>query len=133
MRELLYEAAGHYREGRSFAEQGDLNAALSSFDRALEDLHAVKPQRMRDILLAQVYLSRYELCRERDRKRAAMDLRWGYSYARTTMEPTVRLHAEELWRQELTHYQAQARDGKNRQKEGPARKRRGRGRRKRRS
>ena len=98
MRELLYDAAKHYRRGRALAERGDVRGAMHAYRDALKDLHAVKPQRMRDVLLAQVYLSRYVIGREVDRRRADSDLRTGYSYARTTHEPHVRLMAEELWR-----------------------------------
>jgi hypothetical protein len=101
MRELLYNAARHYRKGKALAERGDARAAMSAFEEALRDLHAVKPQRMRDVLLAQVYLSRYQTGRETDPESAAGDLRRGYSYARTTHEPLVRRLAEELWRESL--------------------------------
>lgn len=71
---------------------------MAEFERALSDLHAVKPQRMRDVLLAQVYLSRYQIARDSNQESAALgDLRRGYSYARTTMEPVVRKLAEQLW------------------------------------
>ncbi len=98
MRELLYDAAKHYRHGRALAERGDVRGAMQAYREALKDLHAVKPQRMRDVLLAQVYLSRYVIGRDVDRRRADSDLRIGYSYARTTHEPHVRQLAEELWR-----------------------------------
>jgi hypothetical protein len=97
MRELLYDAAKHYRHGRALAERGDVRGAMQAYRDALKDLHAVKPQRMRDVLLAQVYLSRYVIGRDVDPRRADSDLRTGYSYARTTHEPHVRLMAEELW------------------------------------
>jgi len=101
MRELLYDAARHFRRGKALAERGDARGALVAYDEALLDLHAVKPQRMRDVLLAQVYLSRYLIARRDDPARADSDLRTGYSYARTTQEPTVRDVAESLWRERL--------------------------------
>jgi hypothetical protein len=101
MRELLYNAARHYKKGKALAERGDARGATTSFEAALRDLHAVKPQRMRDVLLAQVYLSRYQIARSTDPRGAAGDLRRGYSYARTTHEPMVRQLAEELWRESL--------------------------------
>jgi hypothetical protein len=101
MRELLYNAARHYKKGKSLAERGDARGAMVSYEQALRDLHAVKPQRMRDVLLAQVYLSRYQIGRETDPRGAAGDLRRGYSYARTTQEPVVRRLAEELWRERV--------------------------------
>ena len=101
MRELLYDAAKHYKKGKALAERGDVRGALQAYGQALRDLHAVKPQRMRDVLLAQVYLSRYQIPREGDSEAALADLRWGYSYARTTQEPSVRRLAEELWRKRV--------------------------------
>jgi len=67
----------------------------------VSDLHAVKPQRMRDVLLAQVHLSRYQIAVNSKHKDAMNDLRFGYSYARTTQEPKVRELAESLWQQHL--------------------------------
>ena len=95
MRELLYEAAKHYRRGKSLAERGDTRGAGVAFEEALRELQAVRPQRMRDVLLAQVYLSRHQL--DPDAAEAAADLRLGYAYARTTAEPNVRAIAERLW------------------------------------
>ncbi len=96
-RELLYNAAKHFKRGRALAARGDVRGATVAYDDALRDLHATRPQRMRDVLLAQVYLYRYQIAREVDSKFAERDLRLGYSYARTTGEPTVRTLAEELW------------------------------------
>lgn len=101
MREILYQAADHYTRGRTLAEQGNTAAALREWRQAARDLHAVMPQRMRDVLLAQVYLACYGVSKDTDPERAVADLRAGYSYARTTREPAVRLHAEELWREHL--------------------------------
>ena len=95
MRELLYEAAKHYRRGKSLAERGDTRGAGVAFEEALRELQAVRPQRMRDVLLAQVYLSRHQL--DPDAAEAPSDLRLGYAYARTTAEPNVRAIAERLW------------------------------------
>ena len=94
MRELLYDAADHFKRGKALAEGGDVRGALRSFEDALSDLHAVKPQRMRDVLLAYVHLSRYELAASLDSASADSDLRLGYSYARSTGEPAVRKLAE---------------------------------------
>jgi hypothetical protein len=94
MRELLYEAAKHYRHGKSLADRGDGRGAAVAFEAALRELQAVRPQRMRDVLLAQVYLSRHQLNPE---TRDLSDLRLGYAYARTTAEPSVRALAEGLW------------------------------------
>lgn len=106
MRELLYKAAEHYKQGKNLADQGDVRAALQAYREALRDLHAVQPQRMRDVLLAHVYLARYQLAVRRNNSQADSDLRMGYSYARTTKEPVVRELAEKLWK-EAVHYKRQ--------------------------
>jgi hypothetical protein len=95
MRELLYEAAKHYRRGKALADRGDARGAAVAFEDALRELLAVRPQRMRDVLLAQVYLSRHQL--DLDASQSPADLRLGYAYARTTAEPNVRAQAERLW------------------------------------
>lgn len=101
MRELLYNAGGHLRRGRALAEAGRRREALQAYADALRDLHAVKPQRQRDALLAHVYLARYGLAPDKRDKAAQHDLRLGYSYARTSAEPGVRVLAETLWQQFL--------------------------------
>ncbi len=101
MRELLYNAAKHFKRGEALASQGDTGGALDAYSDALRDLHAVKPQRMRNALLSQVYLSRYGVAKRLGAASADADLRMGYSYARTTREPAVRVLAETLWREHL--------------------------------
>ena len=101
VRELLYSAAEHYQLGKALDEQGNWRGALNAYSDALRDLHAVKPQRMRNALLAQVYLSRYQVAKQLRMSRADSDLRLGYSYARTTREPAVRELAETLWKTHL--------------------------------
>lgn len=101
MRELLYSAADHFKRGRTLAEQGDLAGAMQAYEAALNELHAVKPQRMRDVLLAQVHLYRYQAAQAAAVRDALHDLRLGYSYARTTREPAVEELAEALWREYL--------------------------------
>lgn len=108
MQELLYEAARHYKRGKALAERGDLRGALAAYTEALRDLHAVQPQRMRDVLLAQVYLSRYQIALKAGVKGADSDLRQGYAYARTTKEPSVRRLAEQLWEAHLERQTAKA-------------------------
>ena len=97
MRELLYNAGGHLQRGRKLAAAGDRRGALAAYAEALSDLHAVRPQRQRDALLAHVYLARYKLAADRFDRAAQHDLRVGYAYARTGGEPGVRALAEELW------------------------------------
>lgn len=101
MHELLYEAAAHYRRGRELEAAGQREEALAAWDAALKDLHAVRPQRMRDVLLAQVYLACHQASRDSDRPDSLRSLRFGYSYARTTREPSTRLLAEQLFREHL--------------------------------
>ena len=101
MRELLYNAADHVRRGKALAEAGNRQGALKAYADALRDLHAVKPQRQRDVLLAHVYLSRFQLAPNKRDKAAQHDLRVGYSYARTAAEPGVRYLAETLWQAHL--------------------------------
>ena len=108
MRELLYNAGGHLRRGRELAEADDRRGALKAYADALRDLHAVKPQRQRDVLLAHVYLARYSLAPDKRDRAAQHDLRVGYSYARTTGDPTVRLLAENLWEGYLKEKHLQA-------------------------
>lgn len=96
MRELLFSAARHFKRGKALAERGDVRGAAVAYHEALLDLHAVRPQRMRDVLLAQVYLSRARIEADVDPDRADADFRLGYSYARTTQEPHVRLLAEQM-------------------------------------
>lgn len=101
MRELLYDAAEHYKRGVILAERGDVRGAMAAYAAAMRDLHAVKPQRMRDVLLAQVHLSRYKVALDVDPDDALEDLRLGYSYARTTREPSVQELAQTLWHEHL--------------------------------
>jgi hypothetical protein len=111
VRELLYNAGGHLRRGRALAEAGDRQGALKAYAEALRDLHAVKPQRQRDVLLAHVYLARYSLAVDKAAEAALHDLRLGYSYARTSAEPGVRGLAENLWQQHLAQKSAQPEHG----------------------
>jgi hypothetical protein len=101
VRELLFSAARHFKRGKALAERGDVRGAAVAYQEALSDLHAVKPQRMRDVLLAQVYLSRARIEADLDPERAEADFRLGYSYARTTQEPHVRMLAERMRRERL--------------------------------
>ena len=101
MRELLYSAAEHYKRGVALSEEGKVRQAVHAFGEAVSDLHAVRPQRMRDVLLAQVHLSRYQTAKSHNPKVALQDLRFGYSYARTTREPAVQELAESLWHDHL--------------------------------
>lgn len=101
MRELLFSAARHFKRGKALADRGDLRGAAIAYQEALLDLHAVKPQRMRDVLLAQVYLARARIEEDVDPELADTDFRLGYSYARTTQEPHVRDQAERLREERL--------------------------------
>lgn len=101
MREALYNAARHYKRGKALAERGDVRGAMAAYGDALRELHAARPQRMRDVLLAHVYLSRYLVAQKLDAAAAESDLRQGYAYARITKDPAVRELAERLWRARL--------------------------------
>lgn len=106
MRELLYQAADEYQNACELTEQQNLNEAMLSFARALRNLHGVRPQRKRDILLAHLHLSRYQAGMQRPAedirwKNQDKDLRLGYSYARSTKEPHLRALAEEIWQEHL--------------------------------
>lgn len=101
MRELLYRAADHFKRGQDLAAKGDAQAATEAYADALRDLHAVKPHRMRDVLLAQVYVSRATIEANVDPHRADTDFRMGYAYARTTAEPHVRELAERMRHERL--------------------------------
>jgi hypothetical protein len=101
VRELLYNAANHFKRGKALAERGDMRGAMTCYEDALRDLHAVKPQRMRDVLLAHVHLSRYQVALGLDPELAQRDLRLGYSYARSAQDPAVRQLAEQLWNEYL--------------------------------
>lgn len=99
MRELLYQAAEQFTAGKKAAEEGRVHDALAAYGAALDALHAVRPQRQRDVLLAHVYLERFQL-RTRFKikdKNGARDLRLGYSYARSTADHGARQLAEKLW------------------------------------
>lgn len=102
MRELLYQAADHFKRGQELAAEGNAKAAAEAYANALRDLHAVRPHRMRDVLLAQVYLSRATIEAHVDPNRADTDFRMGYAYARTTGEPHVRELAERMRSERLT-------------------------------
>lgn len=104
MRELLYKAASHFKEGRALAERGQLQAAVLAYGEAIRELHAVAPQRMRDVLLAQVHLSRYQVALELNPETALQDLRFGYSYARTARESAVEALAQKLWQEHLSNH-----------------------------
>lgn len=101
MTELLYNAATHYRQGKELFEAGEVLAAIRAYQQALLDLHAVRPHRQRDVLLARVYLDCHAASREIDPDDSLRDLWAGYSYSRTTREPSVRLLAEQLWQSHL--------------------------------
>ena len=73
---------------------------MAAYEDDSAELHAVAAAHARRAL-AQVYLSRFQAGRSIDSRRADSDLRVGYSYARTTQEPTVRLWAEQLWQARL--------------------------------
>lgn len=90
-----------------------MRGAAVAYHEALLDLHAVKPQRMRDVLLAQVYLWRADIEADVDPERAEADFRTGYSYARTTQEPHVRQLAERMRRQRRPVAPSESKNGED--------------------
>ena len=101
MEKLIDSAQRYFQEGLKRAEIQDARASLDYFQRAVKDLILLKPDKKRDSLLAQVYLSRYEVGKEIDFDKALTDLRVGYSYAKTCMEPAVQEKAQILWQKYL--------------------------------
>ena len=95
--ELILQATDNINEAKALAQQGDVHGSMSAYEEALKDLHAVQPSNERDVLLAQVYLARYENAEKFKLSPDISDLRYGYSYAKTTKNVKVRGLAEALW------------------------------------
>lgn len=94
---LISEATDHINEAKALAQQGDVHGSMSAYEEALKVLHTVSPGDERDLMLAQVYLSRYENASKFKLTPDASDLRYGYSYAKTTKDVEARALAEALW------------------------------------
>ena len=93
---LLREAQQYLQKGKSLAERNDHRGARQAYQQALNTLHALAPNKARDQLLAHVYLSRFQVP-DKKQGQTLHDLRLGYSYAKTSKEPTIRAIAEDLW------------------------------------
>ena len=106
MQELFNKAEHALQQGHALADQGDIHGAITSFSQALKHLETIKPQRRRDQLLADVYLSRYQVSLNFSGPSAYSDLRWGYSYAKTSQDLFLRSKAEQLWQVFLQQQQA---------------------------
>lgn len=94
---LMRQAMDNINEANALAQQGDVHGSMSAYEEALKDLHAVAPSSERDVLLAQVYLARYENADKFKLSPDVSDLRYGYSYAKTTKDVEARALAESLW------------------------------------
>ena len=94
---LISQALDNINEANALAQQGDVHGSMSAFEEALKDLHSVGPSSERDVLLAKVYLGRYENATKFKLSPDVSDLRYGYSYAKTTKDVEARALAESLW------------------------------------
>ena len=95
--QLISQATDNINEATALAQQGDVHGSMAAYEEALRDLHSVGPSNDRDVLLAQVYLARYENASKFKLSPDVSDLRSGYSYAKTTKDVKARALAETLW------------------------------------
>ena len=95
---LMRQATDNINEANALAQQGDVHGSMSAYEEALKDLHAISPSTERDLLLAEVYLARYENASKFKLSADISDLRYGYSYAKTTKNVKARALAEALWK-----------------------------------
>ncbi len=103
MQELYENARNYFEEGQKQANNGQLRASCDYYQKSLDDLSALKPSKMRDSLIARVYLARYQASKDFRGPLAQKDLRFGYSYAKTCKEPIVQAVAEEYWHEVLAN------------------------------
>jgi len=96
--QLIRQATDNISEATALAQQGDIHGSMAAYDEALKDLHSVGPSNNRDVLLAQVYLAKYENASKFKLSPDVSDLRYGYSYAKTTKDVEARALAESLWK-----------------------------------
>ncbi len=97
MRNIYYQIAKNLKLGREKALEGDKNGAIQTFDKCLSELRELPPERTRDVLLAHLYLNKYQTLAldNRENKRALESLQRGVSYARSSKDPVARAVAEE--------------------------------------
>lgn len=106
MEDLLRAAATCLEEAERARTKRHYRDAYQAYQRALDTVHGMRPRRERDVLLARIYLDRFQIAKDPTSARAVSDLRFGYSYARSTGDPTVREVAEDLWREHVAREEA---------------------------
>jgi len=97
MQQLFKNAENNFIEGQKKQATGNLRLSCDYYQKSLDDLHALKPTKARDSLLAKVYLARYDASKDFRGPLAQKDLRYGYSYAKTCKVPEIQTLAEEYW------------------------------------
>lgn len=106
MEDLLRAAAQCLEEAERARAKRFYRDAYAAYQRALDTIHGMRPRRERDVLLARIYLDRFQIAKDPTSPRAVSDLRFGYSYARSTGDSVVREVAEELWREHVAREEA---------------------------
>lgn len=106
MEDLIHIAARHLEDAEIAVKKRFFRDASASYQRALDIVHSMRPRRERDVLLARIYLDRFQMAKDPHSPRAQSDLRFGYSYARSTGDPMIRECAEDLWRDHVTGEEA---------------------------
>ena len=106
MEDLLRAAAQCLEDAERARGKRHYRDAYAAYQRALDTIHGMRPRRERDVLLARIYLDRFQIAKDPTSARAVSDLRFGYSYARSTGDPTVREVAEDLWREHVAREDA---------------------------
>ncbi len=97
MRNIYTQIAITLKTGREKALVGDKNGAIQAFDKCLQELRELPPEKTRDVLLAHSYLNKYQtmVLDNKDNKKALESLQRGVSYARSSKDPVARAVAEE--------------------------------------
>ncbi|PYE55918.1 hypothetical protein [Deinococcus yavapaiensis] len=95
MRPAYLTAARHLQKGREAAIEGNDQEAVQEYNKALQLLRTLPPERTRDILLAHTHLAYYQTLAIENRFVAGEHLHLGVSYARSTRDPLARAIAQE--------------------------------------
>ena len=95
MRPAYLTAARHRPRGRESAVEGYDQDAIREYNRALQLLRTLPPERTRDVLLAHTHLAYYQTLALENRNVAQEHLHLGISYARSTRDALARAIAEE--------------------------------------
>jgi len=101
MQQLFEDAEKNFSEGQKKEASGNVRLSCDLYQKSIDDLRALRPSKARDSLLARVYLARYQASKNFRGPLAEKDLRYGYSYAKTSKVPEIQTLAEELWQQFL--------------------------------